>query len=140
MQQLKALRLLEKLKQAQIDQIVPIVQQLAQEYTEINTKIEALLVQAEEEKQQLYTAGKATDHATFGRYYSGVLTKVEKLKQQLLEVEEKLQLVREGLRKHFTTAKRYQIAAKNIEQRQQTAAEKKLMDMLDDLAQRRHQN
>lgn len=136
MKQLKALQLLKKIEQAEIDQIAPIVQQLAKEYRDISAEIDDLLLQAESERKQLNETG--ADHAAFGRYYSGVLLKVEALRQQLLEVEEKLSLVREELKQHFARAKRYEVAANNILTKQQAEEEKKLMDMFDDLAQRRH--
>ena len=137
MKQLKALKLLEKIKQAQIDEVTPIVQRLVNEYTDISVKIDALLEQAEIEKQQLYAKGMGEDHVTFGRYYSGVLIKVEALKQQLLEIDEKLQIVRQELQEHFAAAKRYEIAANNIEQQEQAELDKKLMEQLDDISQLR---
>lgn len=137
MKHLKALNLLKKIKQAKIDEITPIITQLAQQYHEISTKIDNLLKQAEQEKLQISDSDPANNHTAFGQYYSGILAKITLLKQELLTIEEKLDIVRAELQEHYSEAKRYEIAASNLEEQIKTESERKLMAMLDDIAQRK---
>ena len=129
---LKTFKTLERLQQFHINRIVPVLQKLMKTYQETQDEIANLQKDAAKEEENL-TPLTTLD---YGSYYYGICEKIKTLETQLRIQETELARIREDLHKHFAEVKRYETSINRVKKSIQSEEDKKVMDILDDIAQR----